>query len=275
MNLFSGNILDRQSKIIYISICCFLFLMIFFLYMIFDTNRKEEQEELLVFAAVSLTGPINEIIEKFEKDTGVNVNISFGASQSLAQQIVSGAPASIFLSAGIFPIEFLKKHYLYNIETINLVNNKLVLALPADNNFIPKSLQDLDNSKIHRIAIANPKLAPAGQYSKEALESQGIWEILEPKIVFAADVRTTLAYIESGNVDIGIVYSTDVLSSDSIMPVDIIPAHSHSPIVYPMVVIKHTDYDTNILKLIDYLKNPDSQTIFEKYGFINNRSIPD
>ena len=274
MNLFSGNILDIQSKIFYISICCFLFLMIFILSMIFDTSRKEEQEELLVFAAVSLTGPINEIIEKFEKDTGVNVNISFGASQSLAQQIVSGAPASIFLSAGIFPTEFLKKHDLY-IETITLVNNKLVLALPADNNFIPKSLQDLDNSKIHRIAIANPKLAPAGQYAKEALESQGIWEILEPKIIFAPDVRTTLAYIESGNVDIGIVYSTDVLSSDSIMPVDIIPAHSHSPIVYPMVVIKHTDYDTNILKLIDYLKNPDSQTIFEKYGFINNRSIPD
>lgn len=272
MNIFYGNNLVRQNGNFYIFICCFL---IFLFNTTCGSTNREQKEELLVFAAVSLTEPIKEIIEIFEKDTGVNVNISYGGSQSLAQQIISGAPASIFLSAGTFPIHFLKEHGLSKIEPITLVKNRLVLALPESTNFIPKSIEDLNNSKIRRIAIANPKLAPAGQYSKEALENLGLWNTLESKMVFAPDVRTTLAYIESGNVDIGIVYSTDVLSSESTKHIDIIPPNSHSPIVYPMVIIKSANHDKNISKLIGYLKKPNAQEIFEKYGFIKGQFIAD
>ena len=85
------------------------------------------REELLVFAATSLTDAFDEAVALYERENDVDVQTSYAASQVLAQQIASGAPASVFVSAGAPPVAFLRERGLVG-EEVNLLTNKLVVV---------------------------------------------------------------------------------------------------------------------------------------------------
>ena len=79
---------------------------------------------------------------------------------------------------------------------------------------------------------------PAGQYAKEMLTSLGIYDAVNAKAILAKDVRQVLTYVETGNVDAGIVYATDAISSAKVKVVATAPPKSHAPVIYPAAVIK-------------------------------------
>ena len=228
---------------------------------------SNQSKELLVFAAASLTWPLEEVKARFEKETGIKLIISYGASQSLAQQIASGAPADVFLSAGEFPVTFLKERGIISESPTLFLRNSLVVGISDTRNLSLKSIEELSSPTIQRIAIADPILAPAGRYAQEALETLGLWEKLLPKIVFAADVRTALAYVESNNADVAFVYATDADASKSVVSMDMVPNTSHSPIIYPLVILTEDSTDPLPSIFAQYLKGPDAQQIFSKFGF--------
>ena len=225
-----------------------------------------EPGEILVFAAASLADALQEIGSEYEASSGARVAFSFGGSQTLAQQVAGGAPADIVIAAGENPMQFLIDKNLVRSEPIDLLTNRLVVAVQrgADQ---PKTLQDLASPTFSRVAIAGPDLAPAGTYARQALKQLGLWEQLQEKMVFGPDVSATLAYVESGNVDAAIVYGTDARASSRVAVLDIVPADSYSPIVYPAALVHEAPNESAAKLFLEFLEGPQATRIFQNFGF--------
>ncbi len=224
---------------------------------------------LLVFAATSLRDPLTHVSEIYESESGVNVNLSFGGSQSLAQQIASGAPADVFISAGRGPVDFLEERGLAPVpgsHSLRLLSNELVVVTRDISGEID-SLETLASGGIERIALADPALAPAGTYAEEALRSAGIWDGLQGKLLLGKDVRAAMTYVEVGNADAGIVYRTDALSSDSLEVVYSIDPVLHSTIIYPAVSVNGSSSTDEASGYLEFISSEESISVFRRFGF--------
>jgi len=227
----------------------------------------EEEVELTVSAAASLQDALNEITENFTKDhPNVKINYNFGASGSLQQQISQGAPVDLFFSAAEDKFDLLVEEGLIEKENgIDLVGNEIVLVVPKEANLGIRTFEDL--TKVERLSIGTPESVPAGKYAKETLEKLHVWTSVEEKVVYAKDVRQVLTYVETNNVDAGIVYKTDALISDKVEIVAMADENSHAPIIYPLGVIKNSSHAKEAQEFYEYLQNESSMTTLEKYGF--------
>ncbi|WP_251555132.1 molybdate ABC transporter substrate-binding protein [Neobacillus muris] len=230
-------------------------------------EAAEKQVELTVSAAASLQDALNEIKGSFEKEhPNVKINYNFGASGALQQQISQGAPADLFFSAAEDKFDQLVQDGLIDkTQGIDLVGNDLVLVVPKDSNKGIQSFEDL--AKADQISIGTPEAVPAGQYAKQALEKMHVWNAVEGKVVYAKDVRQVLTYVETNNVDAGIVYKTDALISQKVKIAATADETSHDPIIYPLGVIKNSSHPKEAQLFYDYLQNDASMKTFEKFGF--------
>lgn len=227
------------------------------------------QEEILVFAAASLTDVMTPLGERFHGEEGIRVNFNFGGSTELAGQIIRGAPADAFISAGSKPLDTLEDRGLLVPDTrAELMANELVLAGRVGRAKVIGigSVEDLANADA-RVAIASPDLAPAGKYAEEALRNLGLWRQLQPRLVFGLNVRFALGYVETGNVDVGIVYRTDTMVSENLEVIASIPKDSHKPIVYPAGIVKRSDHVGAARKFLLYLESSESRETFRRFGF--------
>jgi molybdate transport system substrate-binding protein len=225
------------------------------------------EDELLVFAAASLADALEEIAAEFEREGATRVAISSGGSQMLAQQIAGGAPADLFVSAGEFPVRFLRERRLLEPSSARLLSNEMVVVVPVGGDE-PASMDGLGAKTVRRIAIADPELAPAGRYARESLMSLGLWDGLGPKLVFAADVRAALAYVESGNADAALVYRTDAEASERVRVLHIVPAFSYSPISYPAVIVAASNNKVAADAFLRYLRGEGARETFRRHGFV-------
>ena len=230
------------------------------------SHSDSESQEILVFAAASLATAMEEIGAEFEAVSNATVTFSFGGSQTLVQQISGGAPADMIVAAGKFPMQFLIERNLVGAESIDLLTTKLVVAIQQGANS-PSTLQGLTEAAYPSIAIADPDLAPAGAYAREALSDLGLWTVIENRLVFGPDVRSTLAYVESGNADAALVYETDARASGSVKILDIVPTESYSPIVYPAALITEAPNESQARLFLEFLAGPQATSIFQSLGF--------
>ncbi|PMC34513.1 molybdate ABC transporter substrate-binding protein [Bacillus sp. UMB0899] len=231
---------------------------------------EDRNIEITVSAAASLTDVLNEIKTSFEKDyPNIHVTYNFGSSGTLQQQIVQGAPADLFFSAAEDKFDNLVKEDLIDKENmVDLVGNKIVLVTPKESNKNIKSFQDLKD-KAKKISIGTPETVPAGKYAKEMLDNVGEWEMVEDKMIFAKDVRQVLTYVETGNVDAGIVYNTDALISTKVDVIETAEEGTHTPIIYPLGILKESEYQQEAEVFFNYMQSEKALTILEEYGFSN------
>ncbi|MEH7234669.1 molybdate ABC transporter substrate-binding protein [Bacillus sp. JJ1562] len=232
-----------------------------------DQAKTTEKVELTISAAASLQDALVTIQKGFEEEyPNIKLVFNFGGSGTLQQQISQGAPADLFFSAAMDKFESLVNEGLIDKEDgIQLLGNEIVLVVPKDAENGITSFEELSNAT--RISIGTPESVPAGKYAKEALEKMNIWTAIEEKIVFAKDVRQVLTYVETNNVDAGIVYKTDAVSIEKVQIIATADADTHSPIIYPLGVIKESKHREEALKFYEYLQNESSINIFEEYGF--------
>lgn len=230
---------------------------------------RGDQEDLLVFSAASLTDVMQEIGNRFNQREGVAVVFSFGGSTSLGQQIIRGAPADVFLSAGTGPMDRLDDRGLLRSDSrVDLLMNKLVLVADprrAERLGI-KSLDDLTSTNV-RVAIADPELAPAGRYTKEAMQELGLWEQVEERVVYSPDVRAALTYVDTGNVDASIVYETDARTEQGLQVLVLLPVQSHTPIVYPVAAVGSSSQTQAVDRFLEYVQSDEAKWVFLEYGF--------
>lgn len=225
--------------------------------------------ELNVSAAASLKDALGEIQTNYQaKQPKVKVLLNLGASGALQKQIEQGVPADVFISAAPKQMNELQEKKLIDPATRkNLVENKLVVVVPKDSSAPVAAYEDLARGEVKKVALGETAVVPAGQYAKEVLQKLGLWERLQDKVVFAKDVRTVLAYTETGNVDAGIVYQTDAVSSNKVKVVAVAPAGSHQPIVYPVAVVAGSKQAQAAADFLNYLSGPEGKAVLEKYGF--------
>ena len=226
--------------------------------------------ELNISAAVSMKDALAEIQTNYQKKAPhVKLVYNLGASGSLQKQIEQGATADIFISAAPKQMnELAAKNLVINATRKNLLENKLVLIVPKDSTLSISKLEDLQNDAVKQISIGETKVVPAGQYAEQALKKLGVWEKIQRKIVFAKDVRTVLTYVDTGNVDAGLVYKTDAAASKKVKILATAPDGSHAPIIYPAAVLTGTKNQKAAEEFLSYLAGPEGKSVFEKHGFV-------
>ena len=197
----------------------------------------------------------------------VTIRYNFGASGSLAQQIHQGAPVDIFLSASPQWMDDLEaKGQIRPGSRIALLQNTLVLIGPRDQTTVT-DFKDLATGQVNKVAMGEPERVPAGRYAKDALTHLGLFEAVQPKLVFGKDVRQVLSYVETGNVDAGLVYATDALGSRQVEVIATAPANTHGPIRYPVAIVQASQQVAAAQAFIDFLVSEPAIAIFQDYGF--------
>lgn len=256
-----------------VSIFTMLFLLVITLVACSEQEVKEEKVELRISAAASLQDALRDIQAVFEKENPeMNITYNFAGSGVLQQQIMQGAPVDLFLSSSEDKFESLiTAEMIADGEHINLLENELVLIAPSPNETNKISgFEDLMNGTIDKIAIGIPESVPAGKYAKETLEVLEIWDEVKSKLILAKDVRQVLSYVETGNVDAGIVYKTDALVSDNSRIISTANKEHHTPIMYPLGILNDTKFPVEAKRYYDFLQSKEATAIFEEYGFIVN-----
>ncbi|MFK4300629.1 molybdate transport system substrate-binding protein [Paenibacillus sp. RC254] len=229
-------------------------------------TQSAPKTEIIVSAAASLQDSLNTLKDQYEKQhTDIKLTFNYASSGTLQKQIEQGAPADVFISAGMKQMKALTDASLVEKDSV-LLQNKLVVVVPQDK---AKSitLHDLTSPSFLKVAVGEPTTVPAGQYSKEALTKAGLWDKLEPKLVFAKDVRQVLNYVETGNADAGLVYLTDAKSSDKAVVALEVPEELHAPILYPEGIVKATKHSKEAGEFLDFLRTDEAMSVFSKDGF--------
>ncbi|WP_249745289.1 molybdate ABC transporter substrate-binding protein [Mesobacillus boroniphilus] len=231
-------------------------------------NSETNKTELTVSAAASLREVMEEAGQLYmEQNPGIRIVYNFGGSGSLQQQISQGAPVDLFFSAAEDKFDYLHSKQLIDQQhSVKLLKNELVLITQKDNKNID-SAESLASDNIERIALGTPESVPAGMYAKQALVSLQLWGDLEKKIIPTKDVRQVLSYVETGNVNAGIVYKTDALISDKVRIIPLNGKDLHDPIVYPVGVVAGTKLLNESIGFFNFLKGQEAMKIFKKYGF--------
>jgi molybdate transport system substrate-binding protein len=225
-------------------------------------------EEVEVFAAASLTDALEEIATDYEKETGDKVIFNFAASNTLAVQIKAGAPADVFFSADEAKMDDLEKQNLLVLKSRkDLLTNSLVIIEPNDSQISLKTPGDLVAPEFKKIALGETNSVPAGIYAKWYLQKIKIWDQVAPRVIPCDSVRSTLAAVETGNVDAGIVYYTDALQSKKVKIAYRVSAVEGLAIVYPVAVLLSSSHQVAANRFVEFLDEGDSLLKFEKLGF--------
>src|SRR3954453_3169244 len=208
---------------------------------------------LRVSAAASLSDALREIGDAYGKEA---LQFNFGASSTLARQIIEGAPADVFISADELKMDQLAvRGLIVKKSRRSILSNTLVIIVPADSNLKIASPRALADPAIRNIAVAEPQTVPAGIYAKEYLRKLGVWSKIASKIIPTDNVRATLAAVESGNVETGIVYRTDALISKAVRIAYDVPAAEGPDISYPAAVVADSRQKASAQQFLDFLSS--------------------
>jgi molybdate transport system substrate-binding protein len=225
------------------------------------------KDRVLVLVAASTREPVRELADAFTREHGTDIDLSADDSSKLANQVVHGASADLFLSANEEWATFVKDKG-FAAETDLLLGNSLVLVVPRGNPAGVTRPDDLTGPKVKRVAVAGPTV-PAGTYARQALRKLHLWDRLEAehRVVSGENVRVTLAYVERAEAEAGVVYGTDARISAKAAVVYQFPPSSHAPIRYPLVLLRDGARRESARRFYDFLRSPRAAEVFKKYGF--------
>ncbi|KUK83127.1 MAG: ABC-type molybdate transport system, periplasmic component [Pelotomaculum thermopropionicum] len=232
-----------------------------------EAKQNQEPVNLTVSAAASLTDAVKELKTVYESQQNeVTITLNLASSGTLQKQIEEGAPADLFISASKAKMDALsEKGLIVEDSRKDILNNNIVLIAGKESSLT--GFEDLTGNRVEKISIGVPESVPAGRYAKEVLISLGLWDKINSKLVLAKTVRQVLAYVENGNVDAGLVYSSDTTISNRIKILAAAPSDSHKPIVYPVAVIKSSQYQKEARDFSEFLQSDEAARVFQKYGF--------
>ena len=235
------------------------------------TVQQEETQagvEIYVFAAASLTDCMNEIIELYQAESSNTVTGVYEASGTLKKQIEEGADCDIFISANQSQMDALEETGSVNSETRkDLLGNALTLIASEEKADTVMDVQSLLSDDVQVIAIGEPTDVPAGQYAKELFENMGIWEQVQPKLVYAKNVRAVLEYVDGGDADAGFVYHTDAMLLENGMIKGDAPADYYTAVNYPSAIMANAPQPEAAADFYAFLQTDAAKAVFEKYGF--------
>jgi molybdate transport system substrate-binding protein len=221
--------------------------------------------ELRVAAAADLQKAFTELATLFEKETGAKVTLVFGATGTLVKQVENGAPFDLLAAADEKYLSDLetKGKIVYGTHTLYAEGHLVVWTRKGDP--APKSLHELGAAIYKRIAIADPEHAPYGRAARAALESAGVWEAVQPKIIYGDNVRQTLQYAESGNADAALVSQSLTLETDG--QTWLVPDDLHPPLRQAMGLVAGTTHPELARQFVTFVVRGAGRDVMRRYGF--------
>jgi molybdate transport system permease protein len=234
-----------------------------------SSSSTPSQVTVQVLAGSNFTNVLEELGHRYELDhPNIKIQFQFASSGVLYQQIKHGGAADLFFSANSFYMDELERQGYLKVESrMNMIQNDLVLVRPLSGKITIKEWQDLVSDRDVRLAIGLPDSVPVGKYSKQTLGSLGLWETLQDRIVYGSNVREILTYVETGNVDAGIVYRSDALQSKRVITVAQAPTKSHDPIIMPVALINNSKQKEQALGFLEFLTTKGATDLFLHYGY--------
>lgn len=246
------------------------------------SEEPEAREEVVVFAAASMTETLNQIKETYEKDHNVTLTFNFDSSGTLKTQIQEGADCDLFISAGQKQMNQLDittdkevntegLDFVASDSRVNLLENKVVLVVPEGNPKGIKGFDDLaaklaDGSVL--MAMGNSDV-PVGQYTQKILSYYKLDETALANagtITYGTNVKEVTTQVAEGSVDCGIVYCTDAFSA-GLTVVDSATKDMCGQVIYPAAVMKNAKHEDAAKAFLEYLQSDAAMKVFENVGF--------
>jgi molybdate transport system substrate-binding protein len=228
-------------------------------------------DEILVAAASDLQFALPELAQKFEKQTGTKVNLTFGSSGNFTNQIRNGAPFDLFFSADLnYPRQLATDGFADPETLYHYADGKIVLWVQNTSKLdLQQGLNVLLSPDVQKIAIANPEHAPYGRAAVAALKHESIYEKIETRLVLGENISQTAQFVESGSADIGIV-ALSLAMAPSMQGkgryLEISDA-DYPALEQGAVLLKSSAHKQLATQFLDFLKRPESQALLAKYGF--------
>jgi molybdate transport system substrate-binding protein len=224
---------------------------------------------LRVAAASDLTEAFTELGARFEQQTGTKVVFSFGSSGLLARQLSEGAPFDVFAAANqAFVDQAVKAGACEGATSRRYARGRLsawsrTIALT--------SLESIADPRVKVIALANPEHAPYGRAAKEGLQRAGLWERLEPRVVYAENVRQALQLADTGNADVALVAFANVVKREGGVLVN---EDLHAPIEQAVVQCKRGGQAEAGRRFVEFLASPEAREVMQRAGFTIELPLP-
>lgn len=233
-------------------------------------QRAHASEPVMVFAAATLKGALDPVVEAARASLHLPITIAYGPSPALVKQLENGAPADIFFSADSDWMDDAAGRGLVDPATrVDLLSSKLVLISPAGG-AQPVTIAPgfglatmLGNG---RLAMCDPMMMPAGRYGRIALQTLGVWDSVRDRVAMAADVLAALAYVSRHEAALGIVFDTDARLDAGVTVIGTFPDDSHQSIVYPVARVARSR-NPDAARVLDFLTASQARTIFQEHGY--------
>jgi molybdate transport system substrate-binding protein len=229
-----------------------------------------QAEKALIAAAADLKFALDEIVHTYRDAHPVDdLAVSYGSSGKFRTQLQQGAPFDLFFSADIGYPQALAAEGLAASPVNPYAFGRIVLW-SQDLDATVMTLESLTEGWITRVAIANPKHAPYGKRAEEALRAAGLWEQVEPKLVYGENVAQTAQFIQTGNAQVGIIALSLALSPGLAGKGGywLIPDSLHAPLAQGYIVTKHGADNALARRFADYMGSPPARTVMKNYGFV-------
>jgi molybdate transport system substrate-binding protein len=254
------------------SITCALLVVMLALAGCRSGTSKNESQELTVAAASNLTDVFAEIGPKFTAKTGIRVVFSFGATADLAKQIENGAPFDLFAAADAeHPEQLETKGLLTPGSRVIYARGRLVMWLPSGSALKAARIQDITAKTFERIAIPKPDVAPYGKAAVESLQALGIWNDIQPRVVYAQNVAQAKQYAATGNAEVAFIPLALVKPNEGTYLE--VSDELHRPIDQALGIVKESTRQAAARKFADFLMSPEGQEMLAAKGY--RRPPPD
>jgi molybdate transport system substrate-binding protein len=235
------------------------------------TPAAGKTQPIIISTAASTNELIQALGEKFADRAGHVVQVNTGSSNALASQILAGAPADLFLSASPLWADEVDQAGQAAAK-VRLFTNRLVIVVPQGNPADVHGPNELLSETVEHVAIAGEQV-PAGMYAQQALAKLGLWQPLieAGKLVRGHDVRSALSYVERGEAEAGIVYSTDASITQAVKMVHEFDPSLHDEIVYVLVLLKQGREQPQARAFYEFLQSDEAEASFHRFGFTRIR----
>ncbi len=220
-----------------------------------------------MLAAASLADVLPRAAQSWEAQGGLAVEFSFAGTSRLAPQVLEGARADLFFAADDAWMDWVEaRGGIDPASRIVVARNALVVAVPADSEFVPRALADLTGEAVRRVALADENV-PAGRYAKQALESSGVWGDLSGRVVRGGSVRGALEWVARSEVDAGVVYATDVQAEPRVAAAFGVGPLLHQPIRYTGAVLSASRSAGAARDFLEFMAGPGGAVALTDAGF--------
>ena len=234
------------------------------------TAATAHAERITVAAAADLKFAMDEIVATFERTHPADeVDAIYGSSGKFHAQIQLGAPYDLYFSADIaYPRELAKAGFAAS-EVRPYAFGRIVLW-SASLNTSKMTLESLTDPRIARIAIANPKHAPYGKRAVEALRASGLWQKVEPKLVYGENIAHTAQFVQTGNAQVGIIALALAVNPELARRGSywLIPDDLHEPLEQGFVITKRARDNATAKRFADYMGGKAARAVMTRYGFV-------